>query len=45
MEGELDGYLGRGLRHANLVQYLSMYHHLINNKITVEVMCIITASV
>ena len=37
METELEGYLGRGLRHGNLVQYLSMQHHLSNNKIVVEV--------
>ncbi|CAI8051833.1 eIF-2-alpha kinase GCN2 [Geodia barretti] len=37
METELDGYIGRGLRHGNLVQYLSMHHNLSDNKIIVEV--------
>ena len=37
METELDGYIGRGLRHGNLVQYLSMHHTLSDNKIIVEV--------
>ena len=37
METELEGYLGRGLRHGNLVQYLSMTHQLSDNKIVVEV--------
>ena len=37
METELDGYMGRGLRHGNLLQYLSMHHNLSDNKIIVEV--------
>ena len=37
VETELEGYLSRGLHHSNLVQYLSMHHHLSDSKITVEV--------
>ena len=37
IEAELEGYLGRGLRHGNLLQYLSIQHEHINNKINVEV--------
>ena len=34
---ELEGYLGRGVRHSNLLQYLSIQHQHVENKITVEV--------
>ena len=37
IEAELEGFLSRGLRHSNLLQYLSIQHQYTHSKINVEV--------